>query len=303
MKTFSRFLRLLYCPLRRQCAVRIMGGLGNQMFQYAFGRLLEDHIGADVTYDMSWFEDIRCAADEKKKAGDKNVNGATIRDYELSMFDLQIKTIGRKALRKYQEIVEPSEFQYDESLLSPKKKRTLYTGYFQNEKYYRSIKGELIKSFRFPRIPATDSFNQEWLCKIRSCKNPVFVHVRKGDYIGKNILPLEYYRRSVAYIAEKVSGAEFFIFGTDGVASLKDCFSRKHPFHFVGTANNEAGEDWKDIVLMMACKHAIIANSSFSWWAAYLSDCREQIVTIPKDWLITKENGLICEKWAAISWE
>ena len=273
--------------------VKLMGGLGNQMFQYAFGKALENKTGRKVLYDISWFEEI-------KKHTDKN--GVAQRKYELEIFSPNIKFASKKQIANCKKkITEKKEFIFDKNLLKDQKS-AYYEGYFQNEKYFENIKDNLKKEFSFPQISPYDKFNSYWLNRINECENPVFIHFRRGDYLNLSgwILSLDYYKKAIQYIQNNVNNPTFFIFGQDCENYIKTEFNINTPYELVGEINSQNLEDWKDIVLMQSCKHGIIANSTFSWWAAWLGKASEGIVTAPSPF-INGQDEIICKNWIKIS--
>lgn len=277
--------------------VKIWGGLGNQMFQYAFGVLLNNRTEANVSYDLSWYDELKLSS-KGMVAGQINKSGITVRDFGLDIFNFSIKIADPNEIAKCEKVVERKEFQYDKELLC-RRRDSYFEGYFQNEKYYRHIKNVLKKDFKFPEIENGDDYNQNWLRIIKQSTNPVFIHFRRGDYADEHILPLEYYKMAIKYITKKCKNPTFFIFGADSDGVIESVFTPGSKYFFIGNGNHARKEDWKDMVLMSACKHAIIANSTFSWWPAYLSDCKGKIVVVPQKWL-SKINGLVCRGWKVI---
>ena len=282
--------------------VSVIGGLGNQMFQYAFAKALTHKCKDEVLLDKTYFDN--------QPAGD------TPRKYELGMFPIspkfatqeQIKPLnnrnkfirwlwrltgkGGTLVREYKTQI------YDASYLNLSG-NVYYKGYFQCPKYFESIADEIRRDFTFPQIPEDDVFNQKWLKKFAECENPVFVHLRRGDYAGLGwMLPLEYYRKAVEEICKRVKNPTFFVFGSECDDYIKNEFDIGVPFEVIGEENARNHEDWKDIVLMMHCKHAIVANSSFSWWAAWLSDVDGRTIIAPTPF--TNGDEILPDNWVKI---
>ena len=285
--------------------ISLMGGLGNQMFQYAFGKALEQKYNEKVLYDNFWFNEVKDTTKE-----------GVVREYGLDLFPINpnfatkeqiepyisknklkrmwLKLLGRggKYVREYK---NP---QYNGEYLKIKS-NAYYKGYFQCPKYFENIAGEIRKDFTFPPIPADDAFNQKWLKRFSECENPVFVHLRRGDYAGLGwVLPLEYYQKAVAEIKKRVKNPTFFVFGSECDDYIEKEFDIGVPFEVVGEENARNKEDWKDIVLMMNCKHAIIANSTFSWWAAWLSDVDGRTIVAPMPF--TTNDDILPDNWLRI---
>ena len=277
--------------------VRIMGGLGNQMFQYAFGRALEHATGQKVIYDTSWFEEAKKTIVNEKN---ENAQGVVMRKYDLDIFNLNIEIANYNQSKNCKKkIYETKEYQFDKTLLK-KQKSAIYEGYFQNEGYYKDIKEILKKDFTFPEISQEDEFNQNWLKKIRESDNPVFIHIRRGDYLNLAgwALSTDYYRKAINYINSHVSNPTFFVFGQECEDYIKKEFGSDN-FEIIGEINTINKTDWKNISLMLECKHAIIANSSFSWWAAWLGKANEGVVIAPTPF-VNGKDGIICDNWVKI---
>lgn len=251
--------------------VRLMGGLGNQMFQYAFGVLL----GPDTKYDLSWFDETK---------GNPNV---TQREYELGFWNItpvlvqNTKIFGIIKRRKY---VENPCNVYNAELL--KIKNGVFEGYFQVADYYESIRDRLLQDFMPREKP--NAANQKILDLIKR-SNSVSLHVRRGDYVKLQriygLCDLGYYLRAIEFISTHTGNPHFFIF-SDDTQWVIDNLKIDFPYTIVDI-NHGIDSAW-DIWLMAQCKHNIIANSSFSWWGAWLNQNPDKIVIAPKLW---KANG------------
>lgn len=280
--------------------VRLMGGLGNQMFEYAFAKSLEHAIGDDVLFDLSWFTNSKKNIINSKN---ENKNGVVMRDYELSLFNPDIKIANKRELSKAkrQKIRDDNEYNFNPELLKDKGS-ALYIGYFQNEKYFKNIEDTIKNDFTFPKIEADDKFNTYWLERIKSSENPVFIHLRRGDYTNLDgwVLPVDYYKDAIKYITDNVKNPTFFVFGQDCEQYISEGFDINVPFEVIGEENSKNGEDWKDIVLMMANRHAIIANSSFSWWAAWLGRANSDGIVVAPTPFVNGHDENICDNWVKI---
>lgn len=251
--------------------VRLMGGLGNQMFQYAFGVLL----GKNTKYDISWF-------DESK--GNPDI---TPREYELNFWNINPKLINKDPgkLFGFIRIKQKHVFEYPCNIYNPKllkSKNCIFEGYFQVARYYEPIRNILLKDFVPKNKP--NSKNQKMLDLIQSSTS-ISIHVRRGDYIKlqhiHGLCDLEYYKKSIEYITKHVDNPHFFIF-SDDIQWVKDNLKLDYPCEFI-YFNHGRDSAW-DMWLMANCKHNIIANSSFSWWGAWLNQNTDKIVIAPKHW-------------------
>jgi len=259
--------------------VKILGGLGNQLFQYAYGRNMELS-GKKVVFDTSFF------------AGNKN-NKDTARNFKLDKFN----------------IATNAEFSPKKHLISDiwikiKRRLGLSTDiYFQSEKHFINISDNIRQEFILKK-PLSDKA-QEVLGDI--AKNAsVSLHIRRGDYVtNKNTntfhgtCDLGYYEKAISWIKEKVDSPVFFVF-SDDIAWAKDNFKGSE---FVLVSSPEI-EDVEELILMSKCKHNIIANSSFSWWGAWLNSNLNKIIIAPKNWFnnekANKNNDIIPDKWIKI---
>jgi hypothetical protein len=124
--------------------------------------------------------------------------------------------------------------------------------------------------------------------------NAVSLHVRRGDYVHNStnaatyeVCSLDYYRASIRHMAERIQQPKFFIF-SDDIAWVKNNLKIDFPHHYVDCNHGE--ESYNDMRLMSLCQHHIIANSSFSWWGAWLNPNREKIVIAPKNWFAIERD-------------
>jgi hypothetical protein len=165
---------------------------------------------------------------------------------------------------------------------------------------FKSIREELIKDFELPAIKEEDDYNKNLLKEIESSNNPVFIHVRRDDYtkLGYSIA-LDYYRKAVEYIKSKVDNPTFFVFCAEDVDYIKNEFDIGVEYKLIGEKNKTQENFYENMRLMKACKHAIIANSSYSWWAAWLNECEDKIIIAPTPWL-NNDDRIICENWIKI---
>lgn len=272
--------------------VKLMGGLGNQMFQYAFGAALGD----DVYYDKSWFDESR------------GVAGITPREYELGAFRARVKfatmrrnmpkfirkIFGISSMRKLPVVNETRPHVYCPDLVCD---TGYFVGYFQTEKYFAHIRNKILRDFTL-RVPL-NAVNREMLNKIRKCENPVSLHVRRGDYLqlqnSVGLISLDYYKRAIEYIAGCVKNPHFFLF-SDDIEWVRENLPIEHPFTVVDI--NDANCGWFDLELMKNCKHNIIANSSFSWWGAWLNENPDKIVVAPKVYCLDRQSpDVIPQQW------
>lgn len=305
--------------------VKLQGGMGNQMFQYAFGKGLESKFGCKVLFDKINYDELQKTIINNTG---KNAEGICVRKYELGIFNLNIdfataeqiqECIGEKPnkvcclpgfIRKIfnlsknktlsNRIFEKKYGEYDEDLLKDYP-LAYYDGYFQNSKYFENISDKIKKEFTLPAIKNHDIYNKNLLERITQFENSVFIHVRRDDYLNINCeIDLDYYQKAVKYILQHVENPKFFVFCAEDPDYIKNHFDIGYDFELIGENNKTQDTYYENMRLMMACKHAIIANSSYSWWAAWLSDYDNKIVIAPTPWLPGISNEIICTNWIQI---
>ena len=262
--------------------VKLAGGLGNQMFQYAFGLMLIKK------YKKVYFDK-------------KNYKSITDRCYELHLFpNLKIKFKRKHWFIPFHRSDEKNLFYFDEKLLKAHFNE-YWTGYFQNEKYFLPVEKEVRKSFEFPDFNKNETVNKKIAKHIKQCENPVFIHLRRGDYVDLNgwILGNDYYINAVKYIKKHVKNPTFFVFSDADSDYIKNNFKIGCKYEYIGTHNADNNISFRDMHLMSLCKHAIIANSSFSFWGAWLQKNKNKIVCMPKPW-INSTDAEMCENWIKI---
>jgi len=277
---------------------KIKGGLGNQLFQYATGRAVASHHKLPLKLDLTWFEN------------NKLHNG-----YRLDQLAIQaeiateneiIKLKGENnilfsALRKVGLFKKKSYFKekrssnFDGGVF---KNKFLYlNGYWQNELYFSNIRESLLGELS--PINSMSDLGYAYLESIEQ-SNSVSLHVRRGDYLNlKNIgvLGVDYYTKAVDYIRQNVESPTFYIF-SDDLEWCKDSLGFLDNCIYVDRTQTEI----EDLKLMSFCRHNIIANSSFSWWGAWLNQNPDKIVIAPKGWLLndTGSSKVILSDWVKV---
>lgn len=258
----------------------LYGGVGNQMFQYAAGYAASKAANAILYVDLSAFREYKTRNFELEKFGFK-INYASEDDIkELNKKHFFGKTLFKdKKKTFYPEILKIRHSAY-------------LKGYWQSEKYFGHIRDDILELFEFKNLDFIE--NADIIQKIRST-NSVSVNLRLGDYINNEeykkiyfLCTKEYYKNALKYICAQVENPMFFVF-SDEIEKTHEYLPEKYAYTFVKSAN------WQeDMYFMKNCKHNIVANSSFSWWAAWLNNSPQKIVVSPSRWL-TKDSG-ICDK-------
>jgi len=240
--------------------VKLMGGLGNQLFQYAFGQMLQERYGRPIFYSVEWYERHKIAE----------------RPYLLDKFLVSARTTHFLNTRTVAEGIINLESYFTADNI-------LFHGYWQDPKWYDD---RLLEKLRQEFHVKSEYHNKEflqWRDMVRST-NAIALHVRRGDYVGHQnhlLLPLRYYQNALMYMAEMKNEPEVFIFSDD----LMWCREHFDGCHLVDLPSYLCFE------LMRECKHFIISNSTFSWWPAYLS--RNATIIAPNQWAKDRKNGAL----------
>jgi hypothetical protein len=284
--------------------VSLIGGLGNQMFQYAAGKALAERHGVGLALDLSGFRnyalrsfllDRLCVPEadlaSAHSAGVEKPTNHFVRSLWKQRID---RVLGRAGLPKLaasaNQYREP-HFHYDPVFegLGP---QTSLFGYFQSERYFTSI-AETLRDWLLPREPFGVA-TAEVLGRIERSPLPVSVHVRRGDYLNPGtaefhgILGEPYYRQAINRIEAALGeGTDFFVFSDDAAAAEQVLnFVPKSRLNHV---RGDPERPWEDMALMARCQHHVVANSSFSWWGAWLNRSLDKVVVAPRAWFAPVE--------------
>ena len=279
--------------------LRLMGGLGNQLFQYAAGRSLADTLGVELVIDDRYlvrkFQHTGLAIDAF------NIRARLMEEGEKNLFSetkVRFSRWLKRALRPLANVFWETQFNYDHSL-----KRLnggcLLSGFWQSERYINDapqIRLDLtLKNCLGPG--ALKAKND-----IISCES-VAVHVRRGDYLQNQktierygVCGESYYQNAINKILTLHPKSRFFIF-SDDTNWVRSHLTLPSDSAFVSASNISAVED---LVLMSQCKHQIIANSTFSWWGAWLNNHQQKIVIAPTPWF--DDSGIASEDLIPKGW-
>lgn len=259
--------------------VKLEGGLGNQMFQYAFGKFLSKRTNNNVKYDQRHLCFLK-----SRNIAINNLNVTlpifTVLDYlKFGIKDIALGKKYGKSIGKY--FRECMPYQYDK-MVEKVSGDVYFDGFWQCEDYFKFFREDLLKEF----TPISESKTFNVLCKQVISSNSVSIHVRRGDYLIKKnqdafgLSTLNYYREAIFKIDNRLDNIKFFCFSDDPEWVDKNIIFDKNYVNIskIGLSPIE------EMLLMSKCKHNIIANSTFSWWAAWLNKNRSKIVIAPKKW-------------------
>ncbi len=273
---------------------RLIGGLGNQIFQYAIGKQLAILHKTKLFLDCRDFENytlrkyaLDCFQHTAQIASTELLENFENYPHHLSRIERlwQYRLLGNRNLK-----VTETNFAYTEGIIKNygRRQHIYLAGYWQSEKYFKAVEKELRKDLQFFPIdtPLTLQFGKQ----IKQ-STAISLHVRRGDYVSNTmtnqvhgVCSLEYYQKAITFVKEKVGNPTFFVF-SDDIAWCKANFTEKNMIFVENLAH-----DYEDLYLMAACQHHIIANSSFSWWGAWLNPNPNKIVIAPEKWFATQEN-------------
>ncbi|PZU91914.1 MAG: alpha-1,2-fucosyltransferase [Chelatococcus sp.] len=286
--------------------VRLIGGLGNQLFQYAAARALAKRHGAEVKLDLSGFESYGL---RRYELGAYPIAATVATADELARIGAPPqrsgflgRLAGRLMPRPAHHYREP-HYRYDPQL-ARQPLPIFMDGYWQSELYFADA-ADVLRLELTPKEPLEPA-NADVADKIRQTK-AVSVHVRRGDYVSNahtntyhGVCSLDYYRAAIAHIQANVTDAHLFIFSDDHDWT-RDNLKFDLPTTYV-TANS-ADRGFRDMQLMSLCKNHVIANSSFSWWGAWLNPSPSKIVVAPARWFAAGDNDtrdLLPEGWVRL---
>ena len=282
---------------------KITSGLGNQLFQYALAKQLSILNKTELYLDLRFYK--------------SDYSRETNRTFKLDNFNIILKPINKpieyiskatklfpnRSFKPFFQLVKEPHYHFDKEVLNVKSDWITTEGYWHSEKYFIDIENIIRDELKFKNDP-TKCFEQ-FRNKIIDSNNPISIHIRRGDYVNHPIfsntfgfLGLDYYNTAIEILKTKTIDFQFFIF-TDDVDWVRDNLKLTHEHTFVINTS-----EIDDLHLMSLCKHHIIANSSFSWWGAWLNSNSEKIVIGPQKWFNNQPDwntkDLLPNKWIRV---
>ncbi len=282
---------------------RLEGGLGNQLFQYAAGRALSLRHGTDLILDLSALR--------------TNVTGVTSRRFELSSFKLNesvIKSVEPlipswvRHFPTFSRVISPWHIYLEKHLgfnlhFSALSDNTFLFGYWQSFHYLSTVADHLINDLT-PVVSLSSASNA--IAQQIDSSLSVAIHVRRGDYVSlesaanfHGALSSAYYMNAMQEVSHAVHCARYFVFSDDPDWCRANLFLDENA---VFVTHNVGEDSWQDLILMSRCQHHIIANSSFSWWAAWIADKRcatnvSRLVVAPARWFAGKPDLSLSDRF------
>jgi hypothetical protein len=283
----------------------LSGGLGNQMFQYAAAKSLAARLDTSFAIDLYPFA-------KKTKA--------TIRPYELDIFNIgcvphvsslkgKVATKARPFIQKHRDFFQQFGILTDtyailyQPVFESISGNIILSGYFQNEKYFEKIAEALRTDFTFKKTLTDKNLAISGQLK---ATNSVAIHIRRGDYLKANsqsnfiTLDKVYYKKAIEAILGRVENPAFFVFSEDFDWIKENLDFDNHPVTFIDW--NKGRDSYIDMQLMSLCKHNIIANSSFSWWGAWLNNNRDKMVIAPERWFREEQKNKLLDDFYPKGW-
>ena len=276
--------------------VALCGGLGNQMFQYAYYMLLKQKTNDVCMFIPSskWEHEGGFELHRVFGIAHSRTKWETL--YQLGFPFTKLFHVIHKTYSGH-------NFKFDEKDLMPGKSYRYFYGTWQSEKYI--LDADIIRNaFKFNESklsPETAKIAKSLRGGVITCS----IHIRRGDYLSSAFIggfgsccPLEYYQQSIEYIRKNICNNVTFILFSDDIKWVKENLKLENAIY---VNHNQGTDSWQDMYLMSLCNHNIIANSTFSWWGAWLNKHKDKTVIAPKRWWSTIENDDVVPKsWIRI---
>lgn len=290
-----------------RCIVRLKGGLGNQLFQYAAARALCMKHSASLELDLSLLALHGPTITPRTYALDGYPLSASVLSAAESARHgltanrmrnwLAVRSIGVRGFRYVREV----GFGFQPELLEPSGD-VILDGFWQTPRYFDDVRPALLRELRYPQRSGLD----ELQAQMRSTSS-VSIHVRRGDYVSNptaalkhGACTLDYYREACRFLAARVQDPHYFIFSDDPAWAAENIPALVERSTLIsGTRPLNAQEE---LQLMSECRHHVLANSSYSWWGAWLSSDTDSVVVAPSRWMAdgTDTHDLIPGSWHAL---
>ena len=261
--------------------VKLMGGMGNQMFQYAIAKSLSVKYGIPFVMDRKYLDTI------------------DFRNYDLDLYNIedniQTEQINAKVIDEGWGNFRFKPEIYNIYDHTDKNDNIYLVGYFQNIGYTEPIYDLLAEQFTL-KNPISNQKSLELLDDIRN-SNSIMLNVRRTDFVNNSFhgtMDVDYYNKAIDIINSKVENPKYFIFSDDidwckeNLQNIENSFIVDHSYK-----GDRFGEY---LELMKNCKHYIIPNSSFAWWSAYLSYNKDKVVITPEKWFVNESIDIVSEK-------
>jgi hypothetical protein len=265
------------------------GNLGNQMFGYAFYLYLKkrykfSYVGFDIWGSLA------------VNIFKLSYMFSAIKIHTPDFYHAQFRFYNNRFIRKFFKVIDDNSFFVKRNSLF-----NIYDGYWQSQLYFDQIKDDVRVAFVFDQKLLNIRTLQ--VAKDIMNSNSVSIHIRRGDYLDhseffENICTLDYYKKAILYITNRTKECRFYVF-SDDIEWCRNNIKYLGDLKFIDF--NIETDSWQDMYLMSICKHNIIANSTFSWWGAWLNNNSEKMVLAPSRWMNDQSfENLIPKTWIKI---
>ena len=286
---------------------RITSGLGNQLFQYALARSLALRNKTSLYFDLSYYKHLYDTDTPRAFKLDRfAIDYRLLNTSPYLYLSKATKLLPDRTLKPFVNWLTERQFHADIGVLDTNDQFVILDGFWQSERYFAHCEDVIRSELAFQRDTGARfvSYQQQ----IEGSEQPVSVHIRRGDYVSHpefsqsfGFLGLDYYQTAIALLTERFTGVKLFIF-SDDPDWVRQNLALTLPHEFVSNTGPDA--DLNDLQLMSLCHHHIIANSSFSWWGAWLNPASAKVVIAPKQWFKNKPDwntkDLIPSTWLRV---
>jgi len=281
--------------------VNIFGGIGNQLFQYAAGRQLAEKHRTDLKLDIDNYK-----TDNRRQYSlhyfNIKENFCTAGDKAIINGKTTWQKLSNKAGLSSRKIYTERGPGFNKNIIGAGDNVYL-DGYWQSERYFKPIEKIIRAECRVKELPS--AINKDFADKIGSV-NAVSIHVRRGDFVTNKetnayhgVCSIDYYQQAIGQMIAMIKDPYFFVFSDDIEWTKVNILTGIHTVEYI---DHNTGVDFEDLRLMYLCKHHIIANSSFSWWGAWLNDSTDKKVIAPVKWFQSQSvtSDIVPENWIKI---
>ena len=279
--------------------INLKGGLGNQLFVYASASAIAKSRKQNLVFDVQSFDNDpynRKFALEPFKIDNRCFTKNEVNSFlSLSIVERTLNYMKSKTKKLYYSL---NDLELDLAILEVNPKNQYLNGYFANSLYFQTFRTELLKYITLKEEYQTELYKRKitWIKQ----NNFISVHIRRADYVSDKgasqlfeTLDRKYYDRAINYFQTNAVSSEKFLFLSDDIEWVKNEFSDMENAYFID--EKELYKDYFDIMFMAACEHNIIANSTFSWWGAWLNKNPNKVVIAPKKWYKNPDYQAIYE--------
>ena len=303
--------------------LNLKDGLGNQLFEYAYARWLQEQYGDDLCFNLYFFNDpkrrsyslnhfllnenIKILSDKKKKFVTFKFLLRLALVLKMDFVRWLRSTKRPKGEKIFSKLSSKGLYVSFEPFITypfikTKKRDKFIYGNFESEKYFPGMEKTLQKELVIKTEPSTE--NKKMIDELNSC-NSVCLHIRRGDYLDPkwkmlHICNYEYYNRAVEEMKKRVPDCTFYVFSnnSEDIAWIKANYKFDANIKYVDLNN----PDYEELRLMSCCKHFILSNSSFSWWGSYLSPAENKVILAPDKWILNEnDEGIYRDSFIKVS--